>query len=108
MSQPLRSAYISMVIAVQEASDAARSSSGLGPTSRPPMSSGSSDTSRCSRTRTSCSYFPLRVAMARMGSNLPLIQRMEDESARHLGEEVRRLGRHHLAGGGDVADALHR
>ena len=42
MSQPLRWAYISIVIAVQEASAAASSSCGLGPRSSPPASSGSS------------------------------------------------------------------
>src|SRR3954470_4557737 len=108
MSQPLRSAYICIVIAVQEASAAASSSSGAGPTSRPPMSSGSSATSRWSRTRTSCSYLPLRMAIARMTSRLPRIQRVEEQAGQDLGEEVRRLRRHDLAGRCDVADALHR
>ena len=51
--QPLRLAYISIVIAVQEASEAASSSCGLGPMSSPPMSSGSSAVMRCLRTLTS-------------------------------------------------------
>ena len=42
MSQPLRWAYISIVMAVQEARLAASSSCGLGPASSPPRSSGSS------------------------------------------------------------------
>ena len=46
----LRFAYISIVIAVQDASDAASSSCGLGPMSSPPSSSGSSAVSRCLRT----------------------------------------------------------
>ena len=43
----LRRAYISIVIAVQDASDAASSSCGLGPMSSPPDVSGSSAVSRC-------------------------------------------------------------
>ena len=45
MSQPLRSAYISIVIAVQEASAAASRRVGEGPASVPPSSTGSSTTS---------------------------------------------------------------
>ncbi len=45
-SQPLRLAYISIVIALQEARLAASSSSGLGPASVPPWSAGSSATRR--------------------------------------------------------------
>src|SRR3954464_10911486 len=99
MSQPLRSAYVCIVIAVQEASDAASSSSGLGPMSLPPMSSGSSATSRRSPTRTSASHLPLRMAMARMGAmTLLLVQSVEEQAREDLREEVRGLRRHHLAG----------
>ena len=49
MSQPLRRAYISIVIAVQEASEAASSSCGLGPQSSPPWSFGSSAVIVCRR-----------------------------------------------------------
>src|SRR4051794_22030255 len=108
MSQPLRSAYICIVIAVQEASAAASSSSGAGPRSLPPMSSGSSATSRWSRTRISCSYLPLRMAIARMPRSLPLIERVEEQAGQDLREEERGLRGHHLARRRDVADALHR
>src|SRR6478736_4016858 len=109
MSQPLRSAYISIVMAVQEASEAASSSSGLGPVSWPPMSSGSSATRRCSRTRSSCSYLPLRIAMARIGATmLLLVQRVEEQAGKHLRIEERGLRGHDLARRGDVADPLDR
>src|SRR5438105_184614 len=52
MSQPLRSAYISIVIAVHAARLAAKSSCGLGPWSAPPRSSGSSAVSVWWRTST--------------------------------------------------------
>ena len=48
MSQPLRWAYISIVTAVQEASAAASSSCGLGPSSSPPVLAGSSTVRRWS------------------------------------------------------------
>ena len=54
LDQPLRSAYISSVIAVQEAREAASSSWGLGAVSSPPVSIGSSALTWWSRTRTSC------------------------------------------------------
>src|SRR3954454_20907233 len=108
MTQPLRSAYISIVIAVQEASEAASSSSGLGPMSLPPMSSGSSATRRCSRTRTSCSKLALRIAIARMGAiRLLLVQGVEEQAGEHLREEVGRLRGHDLAGRRDVPDPAH-
>ena len=47
MSQPLRLAYISIVIALQEARLAASSSWGLGPASVPPWARGSSAVTRC-------------------------------------------------------------
>src|SRR5687768_8611234 len=108
MSQPLRSAYICIVIAVQDASDAASSSSGLGPRSLPPMSSGSSAVSRWSRMRTSCSYLPLRMAIARMRPTLLLVERVEHQARRDLREEVGGLRRHDLARRRDLPDELDR
>ena len=70
MFQPLRLAYISIVIAVQEASDAASSSCGLGPMSSPPESSGSSAVSRCWRTFRSCVNFSRWRATALMAEML--------------------------------------
>ena len=66
MSHFLRLAYISIVIAVHEASDAASSSCGLGPMSSPPPSSGSSAVRRCLRTFRSCVYFSRWRATALM------------------------------------------
>src|SRR5690606_17172252 len=51
MSHPLRWAYIAIVTAVQEASDAASSSCGLGPASSPPTSGSSSAVIRWWRIR---------------------------------------------------------
>src|SRR5215213_11622307 len=100
----LRFAYISIVIAVQEASDAASSSCGFGPMSSPPDVSGSSAVRRCWRTFTSCVYFSRWRATALM----PLIlgERVEEHPRQHLGEEVGGLGGHVDPGRGDVADAL--
>src|SRR5215210_7832486 len=102
--QPLRLAYISIVIAVQEASEAASSSCGLGPWSEPPSSSGSSAVSRCLRTLTSCVNFSRCRATALIA--LTLGQRVEQHPREDLGEEVRRLRRHVDPRGGDVADAV--
>src|SRR5919112_5144579 len=117
--QPLRLAYISIVMAVQEASEAASSSCGLGPRSWPPCSCGSSTVTWWPRTATSCVYFSRRRARARIA--LPavevlrlisaisaLLKGIEHHPGQHLGEEVRGLGRHGRAGGGDRADLLDR
>ncbi len=53
MSQPLRSVYIVIVIAVHEASAAVSRRVGEGPVSVPPASSGSSTTIVCPSTSTS-------------------------------------------------------
>ena len=66
MSHFLRFAYISIVIAVHEASDAASSSCGFGPMSSPPDSSGSSAVKWCLRTFRSCVYFSRWRATALM------------------------------------------
>src|SRR3954453_12506296 len=102
--QPLRLAYISIVMAVQEASDAASSSCGLGPSSWPPWSSGSSAVSRCLRTLTSCVNFSRWRATARMP--LTLGERVEEHPRQHLGEEIRRLRGHVDPGGGHVPNAV--
>src|SRR3954464_900689 len=102
--QPLRLAYISIVIAVHDASEAASSSCGLGPSSSPPWSSGSSAVSRCLRTLTSCVNFSRWRATARMP--LTLGERVEEHPREHLGEEVSGLRGHVDPGGGDVADAV--
>src|SRR3954464_2102528 len=104
--QPLRLAYISIVIAVHDASEAASSSCGLGPSSRPPWSSGSSAVSRCLRTSTTWVNLSRWRALARMA--LTLGQLVEEHPREHLGEEVRGLRGHVHPGGGDGADAVHR
>jgi hypothetical protein len=65
-SQLLRLAYISIVIATHDASDAASSSCGLGPVSSPPCSAGSSDVIVCERTRMSWRRFSSCWALARI------------------------------------------
>src|SRR3954463_11138040 len=93
-------------MAVQDASEAASSSCGLGPSSSPPWSSGSSAVSWCLRTLTSWVNFSRCRATARMP--LTLGKRVEEHPREHLGEEVRGLGGHVDARGGDVADAVDR
>ena len=66
MSQPLRWAYISIVTAVHEASAAASSSCGLGPSSWPPDSTGSSTVRVWSPAFTSWVNFSRWRATARM------------------------------------------
>src|SRR5947207_2434836 len=61
--QPLRLAYISIVIAVHEASEAASSSCGLGPRSSPPWSAGSSAVNAWVRTFRSAVNFSPRPAV---------------------------------------------
>src|SRR5687768_15486569 len=100
-SQPLRLAYISIVIAVHDASEAASSSCGLGPSSLPPWSFGSSAVSVCERTLTSWRKFSSCWAVARIGTTLG--KRVEQQAGQDLGEEVRRLRRHHLACRGNLA-----
>src|SRR3954453_7108921 len=95
--QPLRLAYISIVIAVHDASEAASSSCGLGPSSWPPWSSGSSAVSRWLRTSTSWVNFARWRATAFMA--LTLGEGVEEHPREHLGEEVRRLRGHVHAGG---------
>src|SRR3954447_12237177 len=99
MSQPLRFAYISIVIAVHEASDTASISCGLGPSSVPPLSSGSSTVSSCLRTETECLRPSLstRCAFAFMICLQLSIQRVEHEPRRDLRIEEGRLRRHRLA-----------
>src|SRR4051794_6247921 len=104
MFQLLRLAYISIVIAVQEASEAASSSCGLGPMSSPPEPSGSSAVRRCWRTLRSCVKFSRWRAMALMGMSLG--QRVEQLAREHLGEEVGGLRGHVHARRRDVADVL--
>src|SRR5215207_6623939 len=100
--QPLRVAYISIVIAVHEASEAASSSCGLGPSSSPPSSTGSSAVSWCLRILTSWRNFSAWRAEARMVAMLgPRVERVEHQAREDFREEVRRLGRHDLAGGRD-------
>src|SRR5215208_7215539 len=95
--QPLRLAYISIVIAVHEASEAASSSCGLGPLSSPPELRGSSAVSVCVRTLTSWRRFSSWRAVARMPMMLGRRERVEEQAREDLGEEVGRLGRHDLA-----------
>src|SRR4051794_38361248 len=104
-SQPLRLAYISIVIAVHEARLAASSSWGLGPSSLPPWSFGSSAVMWCSRISTSCLKSPpSRRAIALMPRTL--LQQVEDEAGWDLREEVGRLGRHRLARLGHLSNLL--
>src|SRR3954447_5991852 len=108
-SQPLRLAYISIVIAVHEASEAASSSWGLGPSWAPPRSFGSSAVIVCEPILTSWRNPASRVADARMVPMLRSVsQRVEQQSGEYLREEVGRLGRHDLARGGDLADEVDR
>src|SRR3954454_5987655 len=104
--QPLRLAYISIVIAVHEASEAASSSCGLGPSSWPPWSSGSSAVRRCLRTLTSWVSFSRCRATAFMP--LTLGEGVEEHPREHLGEEVRGLRGHVDPGRRDIADPVHR
>src|SRR6266480_5088585 len=107
MSQPLRFAYISMVIAVQKAKLAARSSWGLGPVSSPPFSSGSSAVIMWARIATSCLNVPLsRRALALIPSTL--LEWVEQQARRDLRVEEGRLGRHRLPGLGHLAHLLNR
>src|SRR4051812_47559302 len=107
MSQPLRLAYISIVMAVHEARLPASSSWGLGALSSPPFSSGSSAWTSCLRISMSCwNLPPLRRAVALMAATL--LQGVEDEAGRDLGVEEGRLGRHRLAGRGHLPDLLDR
>src|ERR671932_452724 len=96
MSQPLRFAYISIVIAVPDARLAASSSCGLGAVSSPPFASGSSAWISCSRISMSCwNLPPFRRAVALMASTL--LQGVEDEAGGDLRVEEGRLRRHRLA-----------
>src|SRR5438105_6730761 len=96
MSQPLRLAYISIVIAVHAARLAATSSWGLGPMSSPPFSSGSSAATWCVRISTSCLKLPpSRRAIALMPPTL--LEWVEQQAGRDLGVEEGRLRRHRLA-----------
>src|SRR5919205_570787 len=107
MSQPLRPAYISIVIAVHDARLAASSSCGLGPVSSPPFASGSSATTWCSRISRSCwKVPPLRRAIALMPPTL--LQWVEEQAGRDLRVEEGRLGRHRLARRRDRPDLLDR
>src|SRR5687768_3724292 len=93
-----------MVIAVQEASDAASSSCGLGPESLPPWLSGSSAVIVWRRTLTSWRRSSSWRAVARMWPMMLVpVERVEDEAGEDLREEVRGLRRHHLAGRRDLA-----
>src|SRR5436309_5734379 len=106
MSQPLRLAYISIVTAVHDARLAASSSCGLGPSSVPPWSLGSSAVRRCEPISRSClKSSPFRRAVALI---CLLLQGVEDESSRDLGEEVGGLRRHRLARLGHLAHLLDR
>src|SRR5436853_834286 len=107
MSQPLRFAYISIVIAVHEARLAASSSWGLGPVSSPPFSSGSSAVIVWVRIATSCLKVPLsRLALALMASTL--LERVEQQARWHLWVEEGRLRRHRFAGLRHLAHLIHR
>src|SRR3954453_12759131 len=109
-SQPLRLAYISIVIAVHAASDAASISCGLGPVSSPPLSVGSSMVSWWSRIRMTWRRLPERVAVAFMSSMMAnaLRERVEHQSSRPLRVEERGLRRHVDAGGRDLLDLADR
>src|SRR4051812_40010875 len=104
MFHALRLAYISIVIAVQDASEAASSSCGLGPRSSPPDPSGSSAVRWCWRTLRSCVKFSRWRATAIMAESLG--ERVEQLAREHLGEEVGGLRRHVHARRRDVADVL--
>src|SRR2546423_6266996 len=107
MSQPLRLAYISIVIAVHDARLAARSSWGLGPLSSPPFSSGSSAATWCVRISTSCLKLPpSRRAIALMPPTL--LEWIEQPAGRDLGVEEGRLRRHRLARLRDGLDGFDR
>ena len=69
-SQPLRAAYISVVTATQPASEAASSSSGLGPSSAPPASVCSSMVSSWRPMRTLWRYPDWRVTVAFMAPSI--------------------------------------
>src|SRR5215212_7857103 len=61
----------------------------------------------CERTLTSWRKSSSCVADARMVAMLGTVsQRVEEEAGEDLGEEVRRLGRHHLARGRDRPDEV--
>src|SRR5436190_11905891 len=122
-SQPLRWAYISSVIAVQEASEAASSSWGLGAASSPPESRGSSAPTVWVRMVISCwrPLSPRRRALAfipdpsvaprletayssRVGAWPGSVrQRVEDQAGGQLRIEECRFGRHRLPGGRHLA-----
>src|SRR5437899_11047029 len=105
VSQPWRLAYISIVTAVHDARLAASSSWGLGPSSVPPCSFGSSAVMWCSRISTSClKSSPSRRAIALILRTL--LQRVEDEAGRDLREEVGGLRRHRLARRGHLPHLL--
>src|SRR4051812_3051874 len=104
--QPLRLAYISIVIAVHDASEAASSSCGLGPSSWPPWSSGSSAVSRCLPTSMSWVNLSRWRALARMAVTLG--ERVEKHPREPpWGETGGLLGHVHPCRG-DGADAVHR
>src|SRR3954447_12459441 len=104
-SQPLRVAYISMVIAVHEARLAASSSCGLGAASSPPFSSGSSAWISWLRISMSCwNLPPLRRAFTLMAPTL--LQGIEDEAGRDLRVEEGGLRRHRLARRRHLLDLL--
>src|SRR5207244_12287322 len=99
-----------IVSAVQEARLAASSSWGLGPVSSPPLSSGSSAGTWCSRISTSCwKVLPSRRAVALMWLILAwLFQRIEEEPGWDLGIEEGRLRGHRLARLGHALHLLDR
>src|SRR5207247_6023947 len=105
-SQPLRCAYISIVMAVHDARLAASRSCGHGPASSPPWSGGSSTVRSCWPILTVCRSVPAREEVAFMA--IRSCQRVEEKSCRHLGKEVRRLGRHVDARRGDLLNLLDR
>ena len=122
MSQPLRLAYISIVIAVHDARLAASSSCGLGPSSSP------AEVRRlvgrqlmvadvdlvgkamlramcgCPHWRSSDVDVPIRSDRSAVSARYSR-ERIEHQTRGDLREEVRRLRRHALAGGGDRLDA---
>src|SRR5436853_4719041 len=107
MFQPLRFAYISIVIAVQEARLAASSSWGLGPVSSPPLSSGSSAVIVWVRIATSCLKVPFsRWALALMPSTL--LEWVEQQACWDLWVEEGRLRRHRFASLRHLAHLVHR
>ena len=109
-SQPLRLAYISIVIAVHEASEAASSSCGLGPAVVAAVVLRLVGRDRVRADLDVVAEVLELRAVARIGAHdaRPQSSGLKTQAREDLGEEVGRLRRHHLAGRRDLAHELDR